>query len=74
MSKSIRAKKLLEASESGSVNLLAEMKRIKGGKRSCADLPECVAGFNGEKKIVEAFKNVYSELYYSITPLVLVTK
>ena len=41
------------------------MKRIKGGKRSCADLPECVAGVNGENKIVEAFKNVYSELYNS---------
>ena len=63
MSKSIRARKLLEASESGSVNLLAEMKKIKGGKSDHGDLPECVAEVNGEEKIVEAFKDVYSKLY-----------
>ena len=33
MSKSIRARKLLEAGENGSVDLLAEMKKIKGGKK-----------------------------------------
>jgi hypothetical protein len=63
MSKSIRARKLLEASESGSVNLLGEMKKIKGGKNVHADLPECVAGVSGETNIMEAFKDVYSELY-----------
>ena len=50
MSKSIRARKLLEASESGSVNLLAEMKKIKGDKKTKADLPECVADVNVERE------------------------
>ena len=65
MSKSIRAKNLLEANETGSVDLLIQMKKIKGVKKAHADLPECVAGVNGEIKIVEAFKNVYYELYNS---------
>ena len=65
MSKSLRARKLLDASESGSVDLLSEMKKIKGGKKVHADLPECLAGVSGEANIVEAFKNVYSELYNS---------
>ena len=51
MSKSIRARKLLESSE----------KQIKGSKKDYADLPECVCGVTGETKIVEVFKNVYSE-------------
>ena len=34
MSRSIRARKLLEASEKGSINLLLEMKKIKGSKNS----------------------------------------
>ena len=51
MSKSIRARKLLEASENGSVDLLAEMKKIKGGKKDFADLPECVGGVTGETKL-----------------------
>ena len=55
MSKSIRARKLLESSE----------KKIKGSKKDYADLPECVCGVTGETKIVEVFKNVYSELYNS---------
>ena len=55
MSKSIRARKLLESSE----------KQIKGSKKDYADLPECVCGVTGETKIVEVFKNVYSELYNS---------
>ena len=65
MSKSIRARKLLEASKSGTVNLLAEMKKIKGGKKVSGDLPECVGGVNGEEKVVEAFKDVYYNLYNS---------
>ena len=38
MSNSLRAKHLLEASEQGSVQLLSEMKRIKGNKKSSEGL------------------------------------
>ena len=61
----IRAQKLLEASESGSVNLLLEMKKIKGSKKMKHDLPDDVGGANGEVNIVERFCDVYEELYNS---------
>ena len=61
----IRAQKLLEASESGSTELLLEMKKLKGGKKDKCDLPENVGGVSGEKNIVEKFCVVYEELYNS---------
>ena len=60
-----RAQKLLEASESGSVNLLLEMKKIKGSKKMKHDLPDDVGGANGEVNIVERFCDVYEALYNS---------
>ena len=44
MANSIRSQKLLEASELGSVNLLMDMKKIKGDKKSVESLPDMVAG------------------------------
>ena len=65
MANAIRAKKLLEASETGSVNLLKEMKKIKGDKKSSDNLPDRVAGVTGENLIVEEFRKMYGELYNS---------
>ena len=61
----IQAKHLLEASESGSMELLKEMKRIKGGKKTVLDLPENVAGASGEVNIVEKFRDFYEGVYNS---------
>ena len=53
----VRAKKLFEASEAGCQDLLQEMKTIRnGGKSSCSDLPDNVAGANGEEEIVGKFR------------------
>ena len=65
MSNSIRAQHLLEASEQGSVNLLTEMKKIKGSKKDSDSLPDSVGGVSGEHSIVEEFKEVYCQLYNS---------
>ena len=65
MAKSIRAKKLWEASQLGSRDLLTEMKKIKGKKKSHEDLPDIVAGVSGEDQIVEEFRKVYQALYNS---------
>ena len=61
----IRAKKLFEAAESGSMDLLQELKNIRMGGKSSADLPDNVAGANGEEEIVAKFRDVYSSLYNS---------
>ena len=61
----VKAKKLFEAAESGSMDLLQEMKNIRKGGKSSADLPDNVAGANGEEEIVEKFRLVYSGLYNS---------
>ena len=61
----IKAKKLLEASEKGNIELLEEMKRVKGGKRTVLDRPENVAGASGEKNIVEKFREFYEGVYNS---------
>ena len=55
----------MEAAESGSVNLLLEMKKIRGGKKMKHELPDDVGGANGEVNIVEKFCEVYEELYNS---------
>ena len=61
----IRAEKLFQASMQGDMDLLQEMKVIRGGGGSKAELPDTVAGANGEEEIVEKFKEVYSTLYNS---------
>jgi hypothetical protein len=65
MANAIRAQKLLEASETGSVNILEEMKKIKGNKKSTDHLPDMVANVTGENMIVEEFRKMYVELYNS---------
>ena len=65
MSSSLRARKLLRASETGSCELLKEMKKIKGGKKESNDLPDSVGGASGEHSIVEEFRKVYFALYNS---------
>ena len=59
----IRARRLLEASQSGSVDMLAEMKKIKGNKKSAVNLPDTVSCKTGEEAIVTEFRRVYHELY-----------
>ena len=61
----IRAKKLFEAAETGSVDLLLEMKKIRGSKKMKHDLLDDVDGVNGELNIVEKFCEVYEQLYNS---------
>ena len=65
MSSSLRARRLLEASEAGSCDLLLEMKKIRGNKKACGDLPDSVSGASGEQDIVEEFRKVYFALYNS---------
>ena len=61
----IRAQRLLEAAESGSADLLREMKKVRGSKKMSHDLPDEVAGACGQSNIVEKFCEVYEELYNS---------
>ena len=62
----IRAQKLLEAAESnGSVDLLKEMKKVRGGSKVKSDLTDNLEGANGEINIAEKFCQVYEELYNS---------
>ena len=50
----------------GDKQLLKEMKTLRNsGNGSQADLPDTVAGANGEVEVVEKFKEVYSALYNS---------
>ena len=65
MAVSIQAKKLWEASEQGSLDLLKEMKKIKGSKKTHEDLPDIVAGAACEDLIVEEFRQMYQNLYNS---------
>ena len=60
-----KAKKLFEASLSGDMNLLLEMKNIRGAKKVHDDLPDNVAGANGEEEIVEKFREVYQAVFNS---------
>ena len=65
MSNSLRARNLLQASETSSCELLKEMKKIKGNSKDNNDLPASVGGVSGEENIVAKFKDVYSALYNS---------
>ena len=54
--KEVKAKKLFEASVHGEQSLMSEMKNIRhGGTGGPAELPENVAGANGEDEIVDKF-------------------
>ena len=61
----IRAQNLFEASMLGDLDLLKEMKTIRGGGNSQTELPDTVAGANGQDEIVEKFREVYCSLYNS---------
>jgi hypothetical protein len=61
----IKKQRLLEASSSGNMNLLKEMKTIKGDKKS-RTLPDQVGEARGEEEIVEEFRKVYKDLYNSL--------
>ena len=60
-----KAEKLLTAALQGDAALLQEMKNIRKGRGGPGELPDTVAGGNGEQEIVEKFKLVYSGLYNS---------
>ena len=53
MANSLRARNLLQASETSSCELLKEMKKIKGNNKDNNDLPASVEGVSGEDNIVE---------------------
>ena len=61
----VRAKKLFEASIKSEMDLLKEMKAITRGKGGGEELPDNVAGADGQEEIVEKFKEVYQALYNS---------
>ena len=61
----IKANKLFEASMLGDANLLTELKRIRSGGYAALELPDTVAGANGEKEIVLKCCDIYSLLYNS---------
>ena len=65
MANSIRARRLLEASEKSSCALFAEMKKINGKGKGSGALPDTVGGVSGEDQVVEEFRKVYSTLYNS---------
>ena len=61
----IKAKKLFEAANTSDIDLLKEMKAIKKGGKAGEDLPDNVAGADGEDEIVDKFREVYEALFNS---------
>ena len=61
----LRAEELLEASESGDIDLMAAMKVIKGKKNTGQTMPDSVEGETESEKILDKFKEVYQLLYNS---------
>ena len=61
----VKAEKLLAAALEGDIALLKEMKNSRRGRGGPPELPDTVAGGNGEEEIVEKFRLVYSTLYNS---------
>ena len=47
----------------GDIDLLNEMKSVRGGTGCKSELPDSVAGVNGQEDIVDEFRQVYSTLY-----------
>ena len=62
---SIRAQNLFEQASAGDINLLKEMKRIKGDKKQKAAVPDHIESANGVQEISELFKAVYEDLFNS---------
>ena len=60
----IQAQKLLEAAMLGGADWFQELKKTRGGRVN-PNLPEQVAGADGEQEIFEKFKDVYETLYNS---------
>ena len=54
----VKAQKLFEASLWGGADLITELKKIRGGKYR-HELPETVAGANGETEVCEKFREIY---------------
>ena len=61
----IRATKLLAAAATSDINLMKEMKNIKGSSKGGQSVPDSVDGVSGHEEIVDKFKEVYEELYNS---------
>ena len=61
----VKAEKLFQASLLGDLDLMAEMKKIRDGGKGKAELPDNVAGGDGEEEIVDKFRDVYAALYNS---------
>ena len=49
----------------GDIQLVSEMKKVQSGGGGVEELPDNVAGAEGEQEIVEKFREVYSALYNS---------
>ena len=64
-SENILAKKLVEASENSEIDLLNEMKNIRGKGRRGQVMPERIEGESDPDEILDKFKAVYKELYNS---------
>ena len=65
LANSVRAKELFEHAQLGDVNLLKEMKKIKGGKKQTAACPDNIDDAHSADEVSELFKTVYEELYNS---------
>ena len=61
----VLATKFLEASERGEMDLLKEMKHIRGSKNKGQSMPEMIDGKTSDDEIIKKFKEVYEELYNS---------
>ena len=64
-SDNIMAENLLEASEQSEIDLLMEMKRIKGSKPKGQTIPDEIDGETEPDNILNKFKEVYEDLYNS---------
>ena len=65
MADSIRAQQLFEAAKSGDIDLLKQMKKIRGSKKQHASCPDNIENATGPVQISELFRSVYEELYNS---------
>ena len=59
------AENLLQASEESEIDLLKEMKKVKGSKSTGQTMPEEIEGETDPASILEKFREVYESLYNS---------
>ena len=64
-SDNILAKQFMEASENSDIDLLNEMRNVKGNKKKGQVMPERIDGESDPDQILDKFKSVYEELYNS---------